>query len=49
VSSAALADSIRLLREGLSGLTLVSDDPGYDEARRVHNGLIDKRPAVIAR
>jgi FAD/FMN-containing dehydrogenase len=24
-------------------------DPGYDDARRIHNGLIDKRPAVIAR
>ena len=24
-------------------------DPGYDHARRIHNGLIDKRPALIAK
>jgi FAD/FMN-containing dehydrogenase len=24
-------------------------DTGYDEARRIHNGMIDKHPAVIAR
>ena len=24
-------------------------DPGYDDLRRVHNGLIDKHPALIAR
>ena len=30
------------------GAVLRSADVGYDEARRVHNGLIDKRPAVIA-
>ncbi len=35
--------------EGFSGRLLGPDDDGYDEARRIHNGLIDKRPALIAR
>jgi hypothetical protein len=35
--------------ETLSGEVLRPGDAGYDEARRVHNGLIDKRPALIAR
>ena len=41
--------SVQLLGEVLSGPVLAPGDPGYDEARRVHNGLIDKHPAVIAR
>src|SRR5882672_6998675 len=32
-----------------TGQLLLPTDAGYDEARRVHNGLIDKRPALIAR
>ncbi|MGH3134161.1 MAG: FAD-binding oxidoreductase [Gaiellaceae bacterium] len=32
-----------------SGRLLRPGDEGYEEARRVHNGLIDKRPALIAR
>jgi FAD/FMN-containing dehydrogenase len=28
---------------------LRANDAGYDEARRIHNGLMDKRPALIAR
>lgn len=32
-----------------TGQLLQPPDPGYDEARRVHNGLIDKRPALVAR
>src|SRR3712207_6608919 len=41
--------ALESLRAGLRGVVLGPDDPGYDTARRVHNGMIDKRPAVIAR
>ncbi len=30
-------------------LIVTGDDPGYDEARAVHNGMFDKRPKVIVR
>jgi len=33
----------------LSGALLRPGDAGYDEARRLHNGMIDRRPALIAR
>ena len=36
------------LRSTFAGRLLQPTDAGYDEARRVHNGLIDKRPALIA-
>jgi FAD/FMN-containing dehydrogenase len=32
-----------------SGEILTEDDPGYDEARRTFNALIDRRPVAIAR
>jgi FAD/FMN-containing dehydrogenase len=31
-----------------SGVLLRPDDSGYDRVRRVHNGMIDRRPALIA-
>jgi FAD/FMN-containing dehydrogenase/pimeloyl-ACP methyl ester carboxylesterase len=49
MASATTTDSIRALRESFAGLVLEPDDGGYDEARRIHNGLIDRHPAVIAR
>ena len=45
LDSAAVAD---LARE-LSGSALIPQDAGYDEARAVHNGLIDREPALIVR
>jgi len=41
--------SVSDLAARFSGQLLQQSDPGYDDARRVHNGLIDKRPTLIAR
>jgi FAD/FMN-containing dehydrogenase len=40
---------VRELAERVSGPVLSPQDPGYDEARAVHNGLVDRRPAAIVR
>ncbi len=47
----ATIDSERLeaLTSTFSGSILLPVDGEYDDARRVHNGLIDRRPALIAR
>jgi FAD/FMN-containing dehydrogenase len=37
------------LRASFRGALLRPDEEGYDEARRVWNGAIDRRPALIAR
>ena len=41
--------SIAELSARFSGVLLVPDASGYDDARRVHNGMIDRRPTLIAR
>jgi FAD/FMN-containing dehydrogenase len=35
------------LREQARGKVITSDEAEYDDARRVHNGMIDRRPKVI--
>jgi FAD/FMN-containing dehydrogenase len=37
------------LKGKLRGALLRPGDPGYDDARKVWNGMIDRRPALIAR
>ena len=45
----SIASAVAELGDTFSGQLLKPADADYDEARRVHNGLIDKRPALIAR
>jgi FAD/FMN-containing dehydrogenase len=45
----SLSDAVTALAGTFTGQLLRPGDAGYDEARKVHNGLIDKRPALIAR
>ncbi len=44
----AVESSTELLEESLRGRLIQPDDPDYDEARAVFNGMIDKRPGLIA-
>lgn len=41
--------AVQDLRASLRGSLLVSGEEGYETARRVWNGMIDRRPALIAR
>lgn len=37
------------LRGRLLGEAITAGDPGYDEARAIFNGMIDRRPAIVVR
>ena len=42
------ADMINIFKTSLRGELIQPGDAGYDAARRIHNGMIDKRPRLIA-
>src|SRR6478736_5533419 len=42
-------DSIAELKATLRGPVIEPDDPDYDDARKVYNAMIDKKPRLIAR
>ena len=49
MSASSISQAVSQLAPTFGGHLLQPIDDGYEEARRVHNGLIDKRPALIAR
>ena len=42
-------DSITELKQNLRGRLIQPGDADYDEARKVYNGMIHKKPRLIAR
>ena len=40
--------TVEAFRAGLRGVLLRPGDAGYDEARRIWNGMVDRRPGLIA-
>ena len=48
-AASSLSQAVTELAGRFSGQLLRPGDPGYEESRKVHNGLVDKRPALIAR
>jgi hypothetical protein len=41
--------TIATLRSNMRGELIEPGDARYDEARKVYNGMIDRRPHIIAR
>jgi FAD/FMN-containing dehydrogenase len=48
-TSQNVTERLEALEPTFSGQLLTPNDGGYEEARQLHNGMIDKRPAMIAR
>ncbi|MCG8364201.1 MAG: FAD-binding oxidoreductase, partial [Pseudanabaenales cyanobacterium] len=40
--------ALKELSDGFTGAIITPDDPTYDEARKIFNAMIDRRPSIIA-
>lgn len=49
VATLSVNENIRKLRAGLHGKLILPEDAAYENARRIWNGAIDRRPAMIIR
>src|ERR1044071_5265703 len=49
MATAATQTGVEELRAQIRGDLIAPDDAGYEEARKVYNAMIDKRPSLIAR
>jgi FAD/FMN-containing dehydrogenase len=48
-ASSSLSEAVGEVAGRFSGELLEPSHPAYEDARRIHNGMVDKRPALIAR
>jgi FAD/FMN-containing dehydrogenase len=49
MTTTAQTAELEALGTAMRGPVITPDDTGYDAARAVYNGMIDRRPAAIAR
>lgn len=42
-------EAVQALADQMRGDAITSADPAYEQVRKIYNGMIDKRPALIAR
>jgi FAD/FMN-containing dehydrogenase len=47
--TATVGGGVESLRSALAGVLFTPEEPGYDEARKVWNADIDRRPALVVR